>query len=352
MAGEASIRIEGLVKQFPDKGARPHELESWATQLVVMARDLCRLRLPRKTVLDRVSLEVQPGELFGLLGPNGAGKTTLIKLLTCLLYPDAGGGWVCGFDLRRQRHRIKSAVSLLPAQGWLGSLFYLSVRQNLQFYARLCGLPDKLAHSRIDEALERLEIGDKASELPWSLSAGQRQKVNLARVYLVRTPIVFLDEPTAHLDPRASRAVRTFVRDVLSRQFGQTIFLSTHYLHEAESMCDRVAILDAGHLVACGTLADLKRELQGEPAVELKLEGYTPPVGGALRALPGVREVFEQITDAAVGRATLRVALRDSGGLEVLLRGLAGEQVRVRSARPVEPSLEEVFFHRVGRRFE
>jgi ABC-2 type transport system ATP-binding protein len=377
---EASIRVEGLVKRFPEKSPGPGG-QDWASEIVATARDLLRLRAPRKTVLDGVSLEVRPGELFGLLGPNGAGKTTLIKLLTCLLYPDAGNGWVYGLDIRRQRRRVKSAISLVTAGGWLGTIFYLSLRENLEFYARLGGLPASLARPRIDEALERLEIADKAAEHPWSLSAGQLQKMNLAKVYLIRTPVVFLDEPTSHLDPRASQTIRAFVRDVLNRQLGQTVFMSTHFLQEAERMCDRVAILDSGRLVALDTPASLKRELQGEPVVELKLEGYTPDLADSLRAAPGVREVFEQITEAAVGRATLRVVLQDGGGPETVLAALAvpsaecrvpcgdeagqpagtgrgtrhvapGTAFRVRSVRVVEPSLEEVFFQRVGRRLE
>jgi ABC-2 type transport system ATP-binding protein len=351
MSGEASIQVEGLIKQFPQKAPRPGG-QDWAMEVVATVRDLLRRRSPRKTVLDGVSLEVRPGELFGLLGPNGAGKTTLIKLLACLLYPDGGDGWVSGFNIRRQRRQVKSAFSLVPAQGWLGTLFYLTLRENLEFYARLSGLPEKVSRSRISEALERLELDDKTAELPWSMSAGQLQKLNLAKIYLLRTPIVFLDEPTAHLDPRVCRTIRAFVRDVLNRQLGQTIFMSTHYLQEAEMMCDRVAILDGGRVVAHDTVGNLKRELQAEPVVELKLEGYTAAVGETLRAAPEVREVFEQVADAAVGRATVRVALRDGAGPEAALRVLDGRDVRLRSARPVEPSLEEVFFHRVGRRLE
>jgi ABC-2 type transport system ATP-binding protein len=351
MTVETSIRAERLVKRYRHRGPQPGG-QDWAMEVVASVRDLLRLRSPRKTVLDGVSLEVRSGELFGLLGPNGAGKTTLIKLLTCLLYPDSGDAWVHGFNIRRQRRRVKSAFSLVPAQGWLGTLFYLSLRENLQFYARLSGIPEKDARSRIEEALERLEIADKSAELPWSLSAGQLQKLNLAKVFLLRTPVVFLDEPTAHLDPRVSHTIRSFVRDVLNRQLGQTIFMSTHYLQEAESMCDRVAILDAGRVVALDTVTNLKRELQGEPVVELKLEGYTPAVGETLRASPQVREVFEQVTDAVVGRATLRLALRDGGGPEVALQALADGEARVLSVKSVGPSLEDVFFHRVGRRLE
>jgi ABC-2 type transport system ATP-binding protein len=384
MVAEASIRVEGLVKRFPQKGPAAGGRD-WAGEVVATVRDLCRLRAPHRTVLDGVSLEVRSGELFGLLGPNGAGKTTLIKLLTCLLYPDAGTGRVYGFDIRRQRRRVKSAISLVTAGGWLGTIFYLSLRENLEFYARLGGLPEALARARIDEALEQLEIADKAAEHPWSLSAGQLQKMNLAKVYLIRTPVVFLDEPTSHLDPRASQTIRVFVRDVLNRQLGQTIVMSTHYLQEAESMCDRVAILDTGRLVAQDTPASLKRELQGETVVEVKLEGYTPDLGEALRAAPGVREVFEHVADPVAGRATLRVALRNGGGPETVLAAcpfgaalgsrlsaLGGDGTRfcraesrepraesgsaatcrVRSVRRVEPSLEEVFFHRVGRRLE
>jgi ABC-2 type transport system ATP-binding protein len=366
-----SIRVEGLVKRFPQRGPETWG-QDWAMEIAAALRDRWRRRSPWKTVLDGVSLEVRPGELFGLLGTNGAGKTTLIKLLTGLLHPDGGNAWVCGFDIRRQRRRVKSAYSLVPAQGWLGTLFYLSVRENLQFYARLSGIPRKVASERIAEALERLEIADKAAELPWSLSAGQLQKLNLARLFLTRTPVVFLDEPTAHLDPRASRVVRSFVRDVLNRRLGQTVFMSTHYLQEAELMCDRVAILDGGRVAACDTVASLKRELQGEPIVELKLEGYTERIAETLRAAPGVREVFEQVTDPAIGRATLRVALGNGAGPADVMRMLqsdaeidgdgtttiapsppltvAPSAFRIRSVRAVEPSLEEVFFHRVGRR--
>jgi len=137
---------------------------------------------------------------------------------------------------------------------------------------------------------------------------------------------------------------------------GQTVFMSTHYLQEAELMCDRVAILDAGRVAACDTVASLKRELQGEAIVELKLEGYTERVAERLRAAPGVREVFDQVTDPAIGRATLRVALAGGAGPAEVLQTLhdgaerAPSDLHVRSVRAVEPSLEEVFFHRVGRR--
>jgi ABC-type multidrug transport system ATPase subunit len=127
--------------------------------------------------------------------------------------------------------------------------------------------------------------------------------------------------------------------------------MSTHYLQEAELMCDRVAFLHGGQVAACDTVANLKRELQGEPVVEVKLEGYTETVGETLRVAPGVREVFEQVTDAAIGRATLRVALSNGAGPAEVLRMLEQQgPARIRSMRPVEPSLEEVFFHRVGRR--
>jgi ABC-2 type transport system ATP-binding protein len=259
---ETIVRAKGLVKSFRERRSGGGDSLAWRDALsrLVHGHNSGKRLTP---ALDGVDLEVRRGEVLGVLGLNGAGKTTLLKLLTAQLTPDAGDASIYGFDIWRQRRQVRSAVSLVKFGGWQNSLFQLTLRGNLEFYAKLNGLPADLARTRIDEALDMLGLTAKANEYPWYLSAGQLQKLNLAQVFLVRTPLVVLDEPTAHLDPVVSRQIRSFIKDVFNGRLGQTVLLSTHYVHEAEDLCDRIAFLHKGRVRRLGTPDELTAAIDG-----------------------------------------------------------------------------------------
>jgi ABC-2 type transport system ATP-binding protein len=214
----------------------------------------------RVSVLEHVHLRVTSGAILGLLGPNGAGKTTLIKILAGLLRPDSGGGTVLGYDLLRQHNRIRGLVSLVAPTADVGIDNNLTVRQNLAFWAPIFGLHGRLARNRIDSLLERLNLSDKADSWPMHISAGQRQRLALARSLLAETPLLFLDEPTNKLDSEGVRSVRQMIAD-LNQQHAVTIMLTTHVMEEAEELCGEIALLREGVLVAHQPTAELTRSL-------------------------------------------------------------------------------------------
>ena len=299
----------------------------------------------QKTVVDHVSLSVRSGEFFGIIGSNGAGKTTFLKMLSCLLCPDAGGGRVNGHDLVRQRSDVRRSVALAPAGGFLGMLWQLSGRENLLFRARLCGIPAAEAERRADYVLGRLEVAYKAHEHSWNWSAGERQKFALAMTFMARTPLVMLDEPTSHLDPRVSRLVREFVKGELNQRNGQTVMMSTHYLEEADLLCDRVAILREGQILACDTPARLKQIYAPERILEIRATGYRREAGRRAKERCGLAQLLEHFEDVTTGQVRLRPKWPD-GVIDPdgLCRELAASGVAITAAERVAPTLDDVYF--------
>jgi ABC-2 type transport system ATP-binding protein len=215
----------------------------------------------REPVLRAIDLSLAPGAILGLLGPNGAGKTTLIKILAGLLRPDSGDGTVLGYDLLRQHAAVRAHVSLVAPTADVGIDNNLTVRQNLAFWAPIYGLYGAVARARIDDLLGKLGLVDKAEVWPMHISAGQRQRLALARALLAETRLVFLDEPTNKLDLEGVRAVRRMISE-LNREQGVTIVLTTHVMEEAEELCGEIALLRAGELIAHQPTADLTRSLR------------------------------------------------------------------------------------------
>jgi ABC-2 type transport system ATP-binding protein len=218
---------------------------SGAHDTAIEARALTR-RHGDLVALDALDLDVAAGEFVALLGANGAGKSTTIGLLTTLLAPDAGTARVAGFDVRRDARSVRRAIGIVFQDPTLD--VHLSVEENLRFHATLYDVPARAARPRIDELLEALGIADRRRSLVRTLSGGLRRRVEVARALLHRPDVLFLDEPTVGLDPRA-RATLAELVDEVRRSHGTTTLLTTHYLAEAER-CDRVAILDRGRLVA------------------------------------------------------------------------------------------------------
>jgi len=338
-----AIHTEGLTKSF--KGNSGGDQLPWIFAAVVGVRNLIQPP-PKTVVVDNVSLSVQTGEFFGVLGSNGAGKTTLLKLLSCLLYPDAGGGTVNGYDIMRDRMSVRRSVTVSRAQGWLGLLWQLSGRDNLLFRARMSGVSSKEAVRRVDYIIERLDLGRKARSYSWELSSGETQKFNLAATFISRTPIVMLDEPTSHLDPNVAREVRHFVKQDLNTVAGQTIIMSTHYLEEADLLCDRVALMRKGRILACDTPAALKQKYAPGNILEVRASNYTPEIGEQVKQKCGIAELLERFEDLATGQVRLRPKwVGDGGDSEALRRELESRGVVIASIKNVSPSLDDVYFH-------
>jgi sodium transport system ATP-binding protein len=210
--------------------------------------------LGKNKVLRGISLEANSGEIFGLLGPNGAGKTTTLRIICTLLTPDAGTVEVLGFDTRKAAEEVRRRVGVVTAD--IGVYPRLSARENIAYFAELSGVLDGEVNRRVDGVIERLDMGSFAKQRAESLSSGQKQKVAIARAIVHDPEILMFDEPTSNLDVLASRDIRDFM--VEARERGKCVIFSTHVLHDAERLCDRVTILHEGKVVATGATADVR----------------------------------------------------------------------------------------------
>jgi ABC-2 type transport system ATP-binding protein len=304
--------------------------------------------------LDRVDLEVAPGEFFGLLGPNGAGKTTLIKILTTLLLPTSGTAKVFGFDVVHETKKLRRVMNMVSG-GETSGYGMLTVREQLWMFSQFYGLPGGDGWRRADELIDAVGLGEQRGQRIGTLSTGQRQKMNFARGLLNDPWILFLDEPTLGLDVAAARAVRELVLDWKGAVDGRTVLLTTHYMAEADELCDRIAIVDSGRILASGTPAELKRRVQRESIFRVELDRLD---GGpaALRSLPGVVSVVPaaDASDGSSERQTvvLNLALADDAVLGGVVLALGDLGAHIVALAKSEPSLEDVFVELVGRGFD
>jgi ABC-2 type transport system ATP-binding protein len=304
--------------------------------------------------LDGVDLAVEPGEFFGLLGPNGAGKTTLIKILTTLLLPSEGTARIFGFDVQRETRQIRRIMNMV-AGGEQSGYGILTVREQLWMFSQFYGLPTRDGWSRVDELIAAVGLDDQKAQRVSTLSTGQRQKMNFARGLLNDPWIFFLDEPTLGLDVSAARSVRELVLAWKAAVPGRTILLTTHYMAEADELCDRIAIVDHGRILALGTPDELKRRVQRESVFRIELNKLEGGVG-ALRRLPGVVSAT-QAADSKGGagdphRIEVNLALLDDAALGGVVGALGSLGARILALRKSEPSLEDVFVELVGRGFD
>jgi len=294
--------------------------------------------------LADVNLKVEQGELFGLLGPNGAGKTTLIKILTTLLSPSSGRARVAGHDVIEAPELVRLCINMVSG-GESSGYGLLTVRENLWMFSQFYGVPSKEAYRRIDELLKRVGIFDRRHTKSSDLSTGLRQKMNIVRGFMTDPQVLFLDEPTLGLDVGASREVRGLIREWLDEDKCRSLLLTTHYMVEADELCDRVAIINQGRVLACDTPSVLKQRLQKDAIFEID----TSPLNGLpvskLESLPGVQKVSCQATD---GGATLNFILKEEAALAAVFNSLSAANVKIMKLSKHEPTLEDVFVTLVG----
>ncbi len=287
------------------------------------------------TALDSFDLEVEQGSIFGLLGPNGAGKTTLIRILTTLMRQSGGDASVEGLDTRSEGRGIRSMIGVVPQENSLDR--YLTARENLELHARLHGMDKRLYRHRIDELLELMGLSGRQKDFPDTFSGGMQRRLVVARALVPQPRVLFLDEPTTGLDPQSRRAVWDYVRTLAG---SMTIFLTTHYLEEAEQLCDRIAIMDHGRLIAIGSTQELKDRLTGATVYDIE---FVPGEVDRYAALLGSMSC---VLDLGRAEHRLTVTLECWECLSEIVTALNGAPVRRISLK--ERTLEEVFISLTG----
>jgi ABC-2 type transport system ATP-binding protein len=291
--------------------------------------------------LQGISFEVERGELFGLLGPNGAGKTTTIKILTTLLLPTSGSVRVLGLDPVTQHTQLRRRIGYVFG-GDKGLYDRISALDNLRFFADVYRVPLRAKQARIEELLEMVGLRGREQERVETYSRGMRQRLHIARGLLHDPEVLFLDEPTIGLDPVGARELRETVADL--QQVGKTILLTTHYMLEADELCDRIAIITGGRIVAEGTPVELKRGISDGNVIEIEAFGVTETAVAGLRLIDGV----EAVTVEEQGQAQLIVVSSRRGPelIPPLLGALDGANLGRVVAR--EPTLEDAYVRLVG----
>ncbi len=284
-----------------------------------------------------VDLEVRRGEVFGLLGPNGAGKSTVVGMCTTQVLPTAGRAIVEDLDVVTDPARARRCIGVVPQYNTLDRA--CTVRENLYYHCRYFGLARAESQARADELLEQFQLGDRAGAMPAQLSGGLAQRLQVARAIAHRPAVLFLDEPTAGLDPQSRLALWALIEGMRDR--GITVLLTTHYMDEADRLSDRVAIIDGGKVLVCDTPAALKRDLGAGTVLDLQLDGAHDGLDAVLRQVPGVREV-------TAGAGGLQVMTDSREGLLARVVEAAGPY-RLRDLAVREPTLETVFIKLTGK---
>lgn len=290
--------------------------------------------------LDSLDLDIRDGEFFGLLGPNGAGKTTAIGILTTRVLPTSGSAVVGGADVVQDSVRVRQKIGVVPQRP--NADLSLNVLENLQFHAAYFCIPSEVATRRAYELLERLGLSEKATAKLAELSGGQQQRLMIVRALMHEPDIIFLDEPTVGLDPQARLGLWEILRDLHRR--GRTIVMTTHYMDEADRLCDRLAIIDQGRLLALDTPRALKAKAPGGTLIELALDGDSVPAAEIAETIQGISRV-----EARDG--VLRVHSNRGGQLlPALIEAAEATGRTVTDIHLLQPSLETLFVSLTGRK--
>ena len=316
---------------------------------VIAVRDLRKVYKPKSKgqtlevkAIDGISFEIGRGEFFGLLGPNGAGKTTTIGILTTRVLPTGGVALVDGIDVAGNPVEVKRRIGVVPQVNNLDRS--ITGREILLFHAEYFGIPKKIREQRAEELLSRFQLTERADEKPTGYSGGMAQRLKVARALMHDPAILFLDEPTTGLDPQARRMMWDLLLELNAK--GQTIFLTAHYMDEADQLCQRIAIMDKGKLLEVNTPANLKASVPGGYLIELQVNSADGEIGSLAQALEALRGVVE----VKAQNNLIRLYADTVEGLLANAMRVAGDRgVMVTNARVSEPSLENLFLHMTGR---
>ncbi len=287
--------------------------------------------------VDGISFEVEEGEIFALLGPNGAGKTTTVKMLTCQLKPTDGKANIFGYDIIKNASKIRKLIGIVPQEKALNEL--LTAEQNLYFYGMLYDLPKKKIRKKADELLSIMELEKRKKELVKNFSGGMKQRLNIILALLHEPKLLFLDEPTTGLDPQARRHIWEFIKKI--NKEGTTIFLTTHYMEEADNLCNRVAIIDNGKIIEMDTPSNLKKKLEKEKILEIEIE-YDEKMVQKIKEIKGIKQ-------AIYSDGFLKLIVEDRKKLLLDIVKVLSDR-NIKSIETLEPTLEDVFIALTGKR--
>jgi ABC-2 type transport system ATP-binding protein len=310
-----------------------------ASDEVIRTEQLTKVYPGDIRAVDELDLEVHRGEIFGLLGPNGAGKTTTVGLLTTRIIPTSGRAWVGGIDVVAAPAVAKQAIGVVPQTNTLDRS--LTVRDNLTFHGRYFGMTAHDARAAADDLLKRFLLADRADASVYALSGGMAQRLMVARAILHRPPILFLDEPTAGLDPQSRLALWEILGELHAA--GQTVLLTTHYMEEADKLCDRVAIMDHGRILALDTPSGLKASIDAETVVRVVTDGDPAALATRLGEMDGAAR-------AAVVEGAVNLYLKGvTGVIPKVVDAAEAAGYRVTDLSSTEPTLETVFITLTGK---
>jgi len=299
--------------------------------------------------LDEVNLTINPGELFGVLGPNGAGKTTLIKILSTLLLPTSGIGLVDGIDVAKYPEKVRKKINMVSG-GEHSGYGILTVKENLWMFSQLYGMQTKVALQRIDELMKLLGMQEYARLKISKLSTGMRQKMNIIRGFVCDPQILFLDEPTLGLDVQVSREVRKLIKSWVKEKKEKTVLLTTHYMAEADELCDRVAIIDNGKVLACDSPSNLKTSLKQDAVFHIEVNLMLDNLD-RFNVVPGVKK-FAYEHKPHTGRTDLKFILENDSYISAVTGEISNNGSEILSLSKAEPTLEDVFVSLCGKGLE
>jgi ABC-2 type transport system ATP-binding protein len=315
------------------------------SETVIECKDLVRiyrssdrfLKKKRETLaVNNISFEVRRGELFGMLGPNGAGKTTTIKMMTTLLLPTSGQVKVLGHDVAKDPFAVRKRIGLVLG-GERGLYTRVTARQNLRYFADLYAVPMNIREKRINDLLERVDLKERADTRVEDYSRGMKQRLHLAKGLINDPEVIFLDEPTIGLDPEAALDARGMIKELVRE--GKTLLLTTHYMYEADELCDRIAVINKGKIVALDTPKGLKSLVKDLCIIEVEGFGITDKDTEMLRSLPGVKAVSATMNE---DKQVLRVQVVDASEMLTPVANKLGES-KVIGVRVKEPTLEDAY---------
>ena len=305
---------------------------------IVDVRNLVK-RFGDLVAVDDVSFSIGQGEIFGLLGPNGAGKTTTISMLSCLLQPTAGEALLDGHPVTSEPTAVKSTLGVVPQEVALYPT--LSAGENLAFWGRMYGLSGSALSSAVDEALDLAGLAERSKERVEKYSGGMKRRINIAAGILHKPKVLLMDEPTVGIDPQSRNHILETVKDLNAA--GMTVLYTSHYMEEVEYLCDRIAIMDHGRIIAMGTLNELRDVVGGMDVVDVKVSDVSDAVLAKVRDIEGIRQ-------ADRADESLQVLTPSSGSvLGRLVAALESEGAHVMSVSVTEPNLESVFLHLTGK---
>lgn len=321
------VEMDAVTKVFPKGGKR----RSWMTRVGQA------LRLREKDwlfALDEVDLRIEKGEVFGVLGPNGAGKTTLLKLVAGLLIPDGGRCVVNGYDVIENRHEVRTSCGFLRSGGWVVLDYKYPLDKLIEFWGIFMGLSRKEVRERLPIVIEKVGLRDKITAFTEDLSAGERQRANIARCLIAPRPIYLLDEPTVHVDAMSADSIRRIVKEEMI-QDGATAILATHNIREAEILCDKIAILDRGQILMIDSPKGLKKRIGHECAI-LNLRSCPDDL---LKAL----DSKDYVTSLMHKHRTVRIYGRDLRRNLTEIIDLCRKHSEIDFVDIVEPTLTDIF---------